>query len=244
MKRKERFEEMMSDEGVPKAVTSATSLWPNLEAAEDVPTFSPDEPIWAFLDPTNPNGLKAQLPALILRVGRSDGSIPEGVTIDESAGQVIVRTGASIEAGAMLIGPCYIAAGAAVRHGAYIRSNSWLCSGSVAGHATEVKHSVLLPNAKAPHFNYVGDSILGGGVNLGAGCKLSNLRHDGRNVLVRGLAGGVLDSGIRKFGAILGENCQLGCNVVTNPGVILGKNSHVHPNTTISGAHKSGLIIT
>ncbi len=244
MKRNEHFDGTMSDEGVPHAATSAASLWPNLEASEDVPTFSPDEPIWDFLDPANQYGLKAQLTALIERVGRSDGSIPEGVTIDESNGPVIVRNGASIEAGAMLIGPCYIAAGAAVRHGAYIRSNSWLCSGSLAGHATEVKHSVLLPNAKAPHFNYVGDSILGGGVNLGAGCKLSNLRHDGRNVLVRGIRGGVLDSGIRKFGAILGEDCQLGCNAVTNPGVILGKNSHAHPNTTISGVHNSGSIIT
>ena len=110
------------------------------------------------------------------------------------------------------------------------------------GHCTEVKHSLLLPDAKAPHFNYVGDSILGTGVNLGAGCKLSNLRNDGRNILIRdGETGDLLvDSGLKKFGAVLGEGVQLGCNVVTNPGTIMETNSGAWPNVTVSGLIKSG----
>lgn len=233
----------MNDGGVSISAIHPTALWPGLVSGSEVPSFNPNEAVWRFLDPTNPAGLMSQLTALIEATGRGDGRIPEGVIVDDSGGAVIVRDGAFIEAGAMLIGPCFIGRGATVRHGAYIRPFTWLCAGSVAGHATEVKHSVLLPNAKAPHFNYVGDSILGGGVNLGAGCKLSNLRHDGRNVLVRGLAGGVQDSGIRKFGAIIGDGCQIGCNAVTNPGVILCRDASVHPNTTVSGVHPAGSVI-
>ena len=108
----------------------------------------------------------------------------------------------------------------------------------MVGHCTEVKHSILLPGAKAPHFNYVGDSILGGGVNLGAGTKLSNLRNDGKEVHVR-INNERIGSGLRKFGAILGEGCQLGCNSVTNPGVVLGCNSAVFPNSTVTGIHEA-----
>ncbi len=94
----------------------------------------------------------------------------------------------------------------------------------------------MLPGAKAPHFNYVGDSILGRGVNLGAGVKLSNLRNDGGEVYLR-IDELKLASGLRKFGAILGEDSQLGCNAVTNPGTVLGNNSIVWPNVTVTGVH-------
>ena len=108
----------------------------------------------------------------------------------------------------------------------------------MVGHASEVKHSVLLPGAKAPHFNYVGDSVLGPDVNLGAGVKLSNLRNDGGEVHTR-VDGERFATGLRKFGAILGEGCQLGCNAVTNPGVVLGPRCMVMPNTTVTGVHSS-----
>ena len=82
-------------------------------------------------------------------------------------------------------GPCYIGANAEIRHSAYIRKGSWICEGAVVGHSSEVKNSILLPDSKAPHFNYVGDSILGSNVNLGAGVKLSNLRNDGTEIYLR-----------------------------------------------------------
>ena len=102
-----------------------------------------------------------------------------------------------------------------------------------------------MPGAKAPHFNYVGDSILGMDVNLGAGCKLSNLRNDGRNIILRdGKTGEIIgERGLRKFGAILGERTQIGCNVVTNPGVILGPKCNVWPNVTVNGIHSEGSAI-
>ena len=117
-----------------------------------------------------------------------------------------------------------------------VRPYSWICSGAVVGHSTEVKHSVLLPGSKAPHFNYVGDSTLGKGANLGAGTKLSNLRNDGGEVYLR-FEGQRVGSGLRKFGAVLGEHSQLGCNSVTNPGTVLGPNSTVWPNVTVTGIH-------
>jgi len=149
---------------------------------------------------------------------------------------IIIHATATVEAGAYLIGPCYIGPRAVVRSGAYVREYSWVCADAVVGHATEIKHSILLPGAKAPHFNYVGDSILGADVNLGAGTKLSNLRNDGGEVHLR-IDGKRLGSGLRKFGAILGEGCALGCNSVTNPGVVLGCGNVVWPNVTVTGVH-------
>ena len=126
----------------------------------------------------------------------------------------MIEAGAVIEPSTHFIGPCFVGKGATIRHGAYIRENAWICSHALVGHCSEVKHSILLPYSKAPHFNYVGDSILGKSVNLGAGVKLSNLRNDGTEVYLR-IEKSRVDSGLRKFGAILGEGCQLGCNAVT-----------------------------
>ena len=112
---------------------------------------------------------------------------------------------------------------------------SWICEGAVVGHSSEIKNSILLPNSKAPHFNYVGDSILGFGVNIGAGVKLSNVRNDRREVRVALENGEIVDSGLRKLGALIGDNSQLGCNVVTNPGALIIPNSMISPNESISG---------
>ena len=186
--------------------------------------------MWSLLDPSNPLGLKTQMAALEGEVGVEN---PGFFTRGEG---IIVHESATVEAGAYLIGPCYIGPRAVVRSGAYVREYSWICADAVVGHATEIKHSVLLPGAKAPHFNYVGDSVLGSGVNLGAGTKLSNLRNDGGEVHLRH-AGNRIPSGLRKFGAVLGEGTATGCNSVTNPGVVLGCNSVVWPNVTVTGVH-------
>ncbi|MEJ6562375.1 MAG: hypothetical protein QNL85_01540 [Euryarchaeota archaeon] len=216
------------------------ALFPSLFSTQPtgaVPQFDPTTPAWAILDPTSAHGLKAQLLQAINDFSQATQDPRDsGATIDESQGPVVVHASAKLEPSAHFIGPCLVEADAEVRHGAYVRPFSWICAGAVVGHNTEVKHSILLPGAKAPHFNYVGDSILGKDVNLGAGTKLSNLRNDGGEVHLR-LDGSRHASGLRKFGAVLGEGCQLGCNSVTNPGTVLGPQSAVWPNVTVTGLH-------
>ena len=213
-------------------LADAAVLFPSFSGEVDgfLPALPVGEPVWSLLDPSNPLGLKTQMSALEGEIGvENPGFFTRGNAI-------IVHESATVEAGAYLIGPCYIGPRAVVRSGAYVREYSWICADAVVGHATEIKHSVLLPGAKAPHFNYVGDSVLGSGVNLGAGTKLSNLRNDGGEVHLRH-AGNRIPSGLRKFGAVLGEGTATGCNSVTNPGVVLGCNSVVWPNVTVTGVH-------
>lgn len=125
---------------------------------------------------------------------------------------------------AVIDGPVYIGPGAQVRPGAFLRGGCWVGANAVVGANTEIKCGILFPRAQAPHLNYVGDSILGEGVNLGAGCILSNHRHDRANVRVEGR-----DTGRRKLGAILGDGVKLGCNTVLNPGVIVGRETVTYP---------------
>ena len=213
-------------------LADAATLFPSFSGVEDghLPALPVDGPVWQLLNPKLSGGLKAQMGGITGEIACDDADFftrGEGIVVDATA---------TVEAGAYLIGPCYIGPRAVVRSGAYVREYSWICADAVVGHATEVKHSILLPGAKAPHFNYVGDSILGKDVNLGAGTKLSNLRNDGGEVHVR-LNGERLPSGLRKFGAVLGEGVATGCNSVTNPGVVLGCNSTVWPNATVTGIH-------
>ena len=212
-----------------------SDLFPSLSNAEDAPNF-PKGPVWEILNPSSNFSLKSQLDEMV----ENKKVNFERYKKDGSA--FLIHSSAKVGKGVVIEGPTYIGPNVVIKPGAYIRPYSWICDGSVVGHCSEVKHSILLPNSKAPHFNYVGDSILGSGVNIGAGCKLSNLRNDGRNILIRdGETGELLeDSGLRKFGAILGEGVQLGCNVVTNPGTIMGKESGAWPNVTVSGLIKSG----
>lgn len=204
--------------------------------------MNPNEPAWSLLNPSNPDGLKSQLDAKLSTLGSNHPKNVEFVTIDERKGAVHVEEGAIVEPHVHLIGPCLIEANAIIRSHAYVREYTWMMSGSLLGHASESKHSLFLPEAKAPHFNYVGDSILGSNVNLGAGVKLSNLRNDGQHIGIW-LNDVRRETGLRKFGAILGDNAQLGCNAVTNPGTVLGKSCMVHPNTTVSGYHADDSVV-
>ena len=222
------------------AHTFASALFPSLESSTEayIPKFPINEPAWQFFVEENEDNLKHQIRMLeSTKLELMDRStLSDTITFDESKGSVMVEEGAIIEPSTHFIGPCFVGKGAIIRHGAYIREHAWICSSALVGHCTEVKHSVLLPNSKAPHFNYVGDSILGKSVNLGAGVKLSNVRNDGAQVYLR-IGESVSESGLRKLGAIIGEGCQLGCNAVTNPGTVLGINSIVWPNATVTGVH-------
>ena len=145
-----------------------------------------------------------------------------------------IGEGTVVEPGALIKAPALIGRNCEIRHGVYLRGNVILGDHAVVGHASEVKNAVLLNHAQAPHFAYVGDSILGNRVNLGAGTKLANLKIVEGNVTVR--AGGqVYDTGLRKFGALIGDDVEIGCNSVTSPGTILSRGCLVYANTTVRG---------
>ena len=232
------------------ATPRAAELWPWVYGQENWQTntqgFIPELPaldvdVWALLDRNGAWSFAATLDRILSELG---SLVPDDVTItvDESKGPIFIDSRAFIEPGSHFIGPCYIAPEAVIRHAAYVREYSWICWQALLGHASEIKHSVLLPNAKAPHFNYVGDSIIGSDANLGAGVKLSNLRNDGGQVILR-VGEHTIPSGLRKFGALIGDGSQLGCNSVTNPGVILSPACMVHPNTTVTGVHPSESVL-
>ena len=230
-------------DGLPESANSM-ALWPtaNEEFEGFVPTI-PDGVAWRLLDPNADDGLQSQLRTLLEHLGSNiPANVDPNVTIDQNSGPVYIDDSAKIGPAVHIKGPCYIGPRCDVRHTAFIRENTWACSDSVIGHSTEVKHSLLFPTAKAPHFNYVGDSIIGSDANLGAGVKLSNLRNDGGEVIVRSGVHKVA-SRLRKFGALIGDGVQLGCNTVTNPGVILAKGCMAHPNSTVTGVHPEGTVL-
>jgi len=188
--------------------------------------FDGVEHVWEALD---------RLPDYMARLvpdTRIEGTVMEGAFIQ---GPVYVGPGAVIEPGAMVMGPTWIGEGSVVRHGAYIRGNCLIGARCCVGHATELKGSVLLDGAQAPHFNYVGDCLLGRDCNLGAGAKLSNLKNDGSQVTIPRPDGGVWRTGRRKLGAVVGDGVQIGCNCVTAPGVLIGPGSLVYPNAFVRG---------
>ncbi len=152
--------------------------------------------------------------------------------------QLALGKGVVIEPCAMLKSPAIIGDYSEVRHGAYLRGYCLTGKRCVLGHSTEVKHSIFLNDAKAGHFAYLGDSILGGNVNLGAGTKLANLRFIKGNISIKyGKEKKCIDTKRRKLGAILGDQSQTGCNSVTNPGTVFGKQCMLMPNTTAKSGY-------
>ncbi len=157
--------------------------------------------------------------------------------------RIQIGKGVLIESGAWIKEPVVIDDHSEVRHGAYLRGYCLIGKRCVVGHTTEMKHSIFLNDAKAGHFAYIGDSILGGDVNLGAGTKLANLRFLSGEVQVK-TPDGTVGTGLRKFGAVLGDRVQTGCNSVTSPGTLISPDSFLMPNVTApSGYHDSGTVI-
>lgn len=147
---------------------------------------------------------------------------------------ITIGAGTVIEPGAFIQGPCIIGKNCQIRQGAYLRGNIVIGNNCVVGHATEIKNSILLNNAHAAHFNYVGDSILGNRINLGAGTICANLKLDSSEIFVKWETGKI-GTGLRKLGAIIGDNAQTGCNSVLNPGTLMEKNAFCYPCSSISG---------
>lgn len=145
-------------------------------------------------------------------------------------GPLFLEEGARIDPYAMLEGPVWIGRGAQVGHGAFVRGPTVLMEGSRVGHASEVKRSIFLPGARAPHFNYVGDSIIGRNVNLGAGVKIANFKTFGDAVKMNGEA-----TGLRKLGAVVGDDVSIGCNAVLSPGSVIGPRTIVYNGAMVRG---------
>lgn len=148
--------------------------------------------------------------------------IPSNVAIKNKE-NIFIGKNVKIDPFVYIEGPCIILDGAHLSHASYVRPYTVIGSGARVGHASEVKHSIIMPGASLAHFNYVGDSIIGKGVNLGAGVKCANVRHDKGGIVVS-FEGQKIDTGLVKMGAIIGDGCKIGCNVVLNPGTVLVKN--------------------
>ncbi len=155
---------------------------------------------------------------------------------------VYIGEGTIVEPGAVIKGPAWIGAGCEVRSGCYIRENVVVGTGVILGNSCEFKNCILFDDAQVPHFNYVGDSILGHKAHLGAGVILSNVRLDHANVRVRTDAGPV-ETGLRKFGAVIGDRAEIGCNAVLSPGSIIGRDAVVHPCTHWTGVLPANHIV-
>lgn len=150
------------------------------------------------------------------------------------SGAVYIGAGTIIENGAMIKGPAWIGENCEIRNGAYIRENVVVGNGVVLGNSCEFKNCLIFDEAQIPHFNYVGDSILGHKAHLGAGAILSNVRLDHQPVTVK-TAEGIIPTGLRKFGAIVGDRAEIGCNSVLSPGSIIGRDTILYPNTSWRG---------
>lgn len=168
------------------------------------------------------------------------GKIVPGAYVDER--KVSIGEGSVVEPGACLLGPVIIGRNCEIRSGAYVRENCLIGDRSVVGHATEVKNAIFLNGAKAPHFNYVGDSVLGARANLGAGTKLSNVKVTGETVTVR-IGDKVYETGLKKFGAIVADGVETGCNSTLNPGTIVGKGALIYANASVRGYIPPGTIV-
>lgn len=173
-----------------------------------------------------------------------DGAYPPGIHSAQPEGAVIgervyLAPGCLVEPGVYIKGPAWIGPGCILRQGLYCKENVIAEAGAFLGHASELKNCYLMPGAEVPHFNYVGDSILGSRSHLGAGVILSNFRLDKKSVPLR-FGGRVVDSGLTKLGAIIGDDCQIGCNSVLNPGSIIGRAAVLYPLSRWSGTMPEG----
>src|SRR5947208_5169191 len=155
--------------------------------------------------------------------------------------KVFIGEGTVVEDGAMIKGPAIIGRNCEIRHNAYVREQVIIGDNCVVGNSCEVKNSLLFNNSVAPHFNYIGDSILGYKAHLGAGVKISNFKLVPGNIKVV-IDGRPFDTGLRKFGALIGDEAEIGCNAVLNPVSIIGRGSVIYPNTNWRGVLPANMI--
>ncbi len=155
---------------------------------------------------------------------------------------MFVGAGTIVEQGAVLKGPAWIGEKCHIRSGCYVRENVVVGNGVVLGNSCEFKNSIIFDEAQVPHFNYVGDSILGYHAHLGAGVILSNVKLDHSEIAVAAAEGNIA-TGLTKFGAIVGDRTEIGCNAVINPGSVLGRDCLVYPGVNFRGVLSPGSVV-
>ena len=160
-------------------------------------------------------------------------SLPENI-YEKRGENIWVAKSAKIAPTACLNGPLIVDEDAEIRHCAFVRGSAIVGKGAVVGNSTELKNVILFNKVQVPHYNYVGDSILGCKAHMGAGSITSNVKSDKTLVVVKG-EGISIETGLKKMGAMLGDNVEVGCNSVLNPGTVIGRNSNIYPTSMVRG---------
>ena len=160
---------------------------------------------------------------------------------DKIGENVWIAKSAKVAPTAFINGPAIIGKDAEVRHCAFIRGNAIVGEGAVVGNSTELKNVILFNKVQVPHYNYVGDSILGYKSHMGAGSITSNVKSDKKLVVVKG-ADGEIETGMKKFGAMLGDEVEVGCGSVLNPGTVVGSHTNIYPLSSVRGVVPAGSI--
>ena len=160
-------------------------------------------------------------------------SLPES-EYERRGEYVFAARDAKIYDSAYIAGPAIIGRGAEIRHCAFIRGNAIVGEKAVVGNSTELKNVILFNGVQVPHYNYVGDSILGFKAHMGAGSITSNVKSDKTLVCVKD-SGAEIETGLKKFGAMLGDHAEVGCNSVLNPGTVIGRNTNIYPTSCVRG---------
>lgn len=202
----------------------------DLSNTEHVRLFDGISNVWDIL-----NHLKDYLETLSLGVIQSEISPQTNLHNPE---KITIGQGCVIDPSCRIEGPCFIGHHCYVGHGAYIRPYTILGNHARVGHCSEIKHSILMPFSKAPHFNYVGDSILGHHVNLGAGVILANYKLDGSKITIKTPLKSI-ETQLMKFGAVVGDHSAIGCNSVLNPGTLIYKEFVCKPLSNLLGVFES-----
>ena len=187
---------------------------------------------------TYPWEVLPKISSFILKLGETLSS----EEYEKRGENVWIAKSAKVAPTAFINGPAIIGKDAEVRHCAFIRGNAIVGEGAVVGNSTELKNVILFNKVQVPHYNYIGDSILGYGAHLGAGAVTSNVRSDKRPVVVHGLAGDV-ETGRKKVGALVGDGVEIGCNSVLNPGTVIGRRTSVYPLTCVRGEIPADCIV-
>lgn len=181
--------------------------------------------------------LLPQISGFIIELGNS---LPAD-KYEKKGGNIWIAKSATVYPSALINGPCIIDEEAEIRHGAFIRGNAIVGKGAVVGNSTELKNVILFNKVQVPHYNYVGDSILGFKAHMGAGSVTSNVKSDKTLVTVKGKTEKI-ETGLKKFGAMLGDLVEVGCNSVLNPGTVIGRETNIYPTSCVRGFIPQGSI--